>query len=439
MGSILVLSAVLVIIACIVIMDSDDSSAEIASGSCGTNVTWVLEDSGALTVSGTGRMDDYTDPDQQPWGSYRECISSITISEGVTSVGAYAFFTCGHATSLTISSSVTSIGDESFSYTTEIKSVMLPNGLTAIGNSAFKESGLTSVNIPNGVTVIGNMTFRYCIGLTSAYVPDSVTKIESEGFLGCINLREIYLSDRLAEVAADSFTDVDLYDSDGMTLMVMDAAHLKGQLFIESGGKAVRFATDLTSEGDVCFKTSDTESATITADDITYLKKRALSNPNLKMRFAVKDGLEASIDASIIDSLVVSDITMTIVPVDKSTLDESVKELVGDSPVYNISFGDYKEFAKGKVTVTVPFSASPEKIEKAWVQFIKDDKAAGTAECIYGDGKVTFDTDTLTMFCVDHREPSGGESSPIWIPVVAVIGIVAAAIGVFLFLRKKSI
>ena len=438
-GSLLILTAVVIIAACLVVMDSEDSSAEIASGSCGTNVTWVLDDGGALTVSGTGRMDDYTAPDQQPWDPYRGSITSITISEGVTSVGAYAFNFCGYATALTLPSTVTSIGEESFSYTTQLTSVTLPNGLTSIGDSAFKESGLTAVTVPKGVTVIGDMTFRYCIGLTKAYVSDSVTKLESEAFIGCINLREFYLSSRLTEVAADAFIDVVLYDSDGTTPMVMDAAHLKGQLFLDNDDKAVRFVTDLSSDGDVCSKTSDTESATITANDITYLKKRAISNPDLRMRFAVKDGLEASIDVPLIDSLAAFDITMTIVPVDKSTLDEAVKELVGDSPVFNITFGDYEELTKGKATVTVPFNVAPEKVDKVWVKFIKDGSEAGTAECTYGDGKATFDTNRFTMFFVEYQEPSDSGSFPIWIPTVAVVGIAAAAICIFLLIRKKNV
>ena len=30
-----------------------------ASGQCGENLTWQLDDGGTLTISGTGDMDDY--------------------------------------------------------------------------------------------------------------------------------------------------------------------------------------------------------------------------------------------------------------------------------------------------------------------------------------------------------------------------------------------
>ena len=104
------------------------------SGTCGDNVTWTLNTStGALTISGTGAMTDYTSSSRAPWYSYRSSITSVSIGSGVTKIGNHAF-----------------------------------NG---------NYSRLTSVTIPNSVTSIGIYAFINCSGLTSVTIPASVTSI----------------------------------------------------------------------------------------------------------------------------------------------------------------------------------------------------------------------------------------------------------------------
>ncbi len=76
------------------------------SGFCGpegkfTSVRWELDESGTLTISGSGPMRDYTDPEyayitsnQPQWDIYPTEIIEIIINPGVTSVGNYAFYGC---------------------------------------------------------------------------------------------------------------------------------------------------------------------------------------------------------------------------------------------------------------------------------------------------------------------------------------------------------
>lgn len=49
-----------------------------------------------------------------------------------------------------------------------LTSITIPNGVTSIGNNAFDGcSGLTSVTIPDSVTIIGYCAFYDCNSLTS--------------------------------------------------------------------------------------------------------------------------------------------------------------------------------------------------------------------------------------------------------------------------------
>ena len=59
-------------------------STIVASGTCGDNLTWTLDDNSTLTISGTGKMYDYS---EAPWYTYSSSITTAIIEDGVTSIG----------------------------------------------------------------------------------------------------------------------------------------------------------------------------------------------------------------------------------------------------------------------------------------------------------------------------------------------------------------
>ena len=83
-----------------------------ATGRCGDSITWTLDDSGNLTLSGSGEMWNYNYGDS-PFKYYG--IKTVTIGDGITSIGDYAFMGCTGMTELTLPNSVTSIEDSAFS------------------------------------------------------------------------------------------------------------------------------------------------------------------------------------------------------------------------------------------------------------------------------------------------------------------------------------
>ena len=127
------------------------SSNILASGTCGAegnngdNLTWILDDEGVLTISGTGAMASWNWKGS-PWYANKDKIESVVIEDGVTSIGANAFDGCSGLTSITIPSSVTSIGEHAFYGCSGLTSITIPNSVTSIGTSAFSGcSGLTRV------------------------------------------------------------------------------------------------------------------------------------------------------------------------------------------------------------------------------------------------------------------------------------------------------
>ena len=119
-------------------------------------------------------------------------LTSISIPNGITSIGEYAFLECTSLTGITIPNSVTSIGGGAFNGCTGLTNIVIPNGITTIDGETFSGcTSLTDITIPNNVTSIGGYAFNGCTGLTNIVIPNSVTTIDDTTFDGCINLTTI--------------------------------------------------------------------------------------------------------------------------------------------------------------------------------------------------------------------------------------------------------
>ena len=84
---------------------------------------------------------------------------------------------------------VKSIDSYAFCNCSDLKSITIPEGVTSIGYQAFSGcASLTSIVIPEGVTSIGSGAFKYCTLLTSIVIPEGVTSIGDDAFSGCDSL-----------------------------------------------------------------------------------------------------------------------------------------------------------------------------------------------------------------------------------------------------------
>ena len=133
-------------------------------------------------------------------------MTSITIPEGLTSIGYSAFFGCSSLTGIIIPRGVISIGDLAFRSCSSLKSVTIPEGMISIGSGLFLDCrSLTSITIPDGVTSIGAKAFYDCNALTSITIPGSVTSIGDDAFCLCIRLLEITnMSDLTFTIGSES-------------------------------------------------------------------------------------------------------------------------------------------------------------------------------------------------------------------------------------------
>ena len=209
----------LILVLTLVLSVGSVSAAEptiVDSGNCGkdgSNVTWTLDSAGLLTISGEGEMAEYTYTNDSlskkyitsaPWGNR---VKSVSIQDGVTSIGSWAFLRCTDMTSVMIPDSVTSIGNSAFSSCAGLTSVTIPNNVTSIGTAAFDEcTGLKTVTIPDSVTIIKNGTFAHCTGLTSVTIGRNVTSIGQSAFLNCTGLASVTIGSNVTSIGDYAFS-----------------------------------------------------------------------------------------------------------------------------------------------------------------------------------------------------------------------------------------
>ena len=155
------------------------------------SVKAVLSDDGTLTISGNGKMKNWTESSDSEWRISKESIYKVIIEKGVENIGDYAFYACINLRSVELAEGLKSIGNYAFAgdfsgYTigidfgeydikgcTQLKNIELPNGIVEIGEEAFHGSGLTQIEIPSTVSNIGDRVFRYCKDLTSIEVDEN--------------------------------------------------------------------------------------------------------------------------------------------------------------------------------------------------------------------------------------------------------------------------
>ncbi len=122
------LLGVLFVLGLLLALPSVVSFAENVSGTCGaedggTNITWTLDDEGTFTISGTGAMADYDAASSVPWNGSVATIKTVVIEDGVSKIGANAFYGCKNLNSVTIAKSVNFIGFGAFLNCTRLTDV----------------------------------------------------------------------------------------------------------------------------------------------------------------------------------------------------------------------------------------------------------------------------------------------------------------------------
>ena len=146
-------------------------------------------------------------------------LTSVTIGNSVTSIGASAFYGCSGLKEVRISDLVAwcniDFGGPS------------ANPLYYANNLYLNGDLITDLVIPDNVTEIKNSAFYNCSGLTSVVIPNSITSIGPDAFHNCSGLKEVHISDLVA------WLNIDFGNAYANPLLYAKIMYLNGDLITD--------------------------------------------------------------------------------------------------------------------------------------------------------------------------------------------------------------
>ena len=211
---------------------------------CGNAVDCYLDyDTGALTISGVGPMDNYSDGHSlvAPWEYNSRKVNTVVIEDGVTTIGSYAF-TDHIIRSFTIADTVTEIGEYAFNGCNLYYELFIHKNLTNIDETAFRGLSAPGYKVdpenPNyssdehGVLFNKDKTLliRAPYTLEGEYkVPDTVTRIAGCAFVGT-DITKISLPESLQIIDSSVFgiSDNWMYNTPNLILTPYKSALYAG-------------------------------------------------------------------------------------------------------------------------------------------------------------------------------------------------------------------
>ena len=146
-------------------------------------------------------------------------ITSLTVPEGVKSIGKQAFFNCSGMTSLSLPASVRSIGELCFNGCQKLQSISVPasSGYFSSEDGVLFNYGATTLircpegftdteyTVPESVTTIDSSAFSRCLSLKRVNLPSGLNLIRDRAFYEDVNLSSMIIPASVAAVGSEAF------------------------------------------------------------------------------------------------------------------------------------------------------------------------------------------------------------------------------------------
>ena len=187
-----------------------------------------------------------------PSNCFYECSSleSVSLPEGLVEIGASAFYECQNLESVALPESLTTLGDYAFISCKLLKTIKIPSGVTAIPRSCFFGcSSLESVTIPEGVMTIGSFAFKSC-NLKALTLPESLEKIGDCAFYDNRSLKSVNIPAKVKTIGKQAFYDC------GLTELVIPEGvqTIDNYAFFNNSLQNLTLPSTITSIGESAFR-----------------------------------------------------------------------------------------------------------------------------------------------------------------------------------------
>lgn len=187
----------------------------LASGTFGDHVNWELSQSFHLTISGEGELNSGVSAEQPPWRAYEQMIRSVTVTDGITSLGTGILSNLSNLTAVVLPNSLQAIEAGALSGCTALESLSLPfigvnrdvaNTEDAVLGALFgkvSDGGVTQHYMRTDTTLTG-----YAYGIPASLSKVTVTdakQIPFGAFYNCTNISEIILNEGIISIDEYAF------------------------------------------------------------------------------------------------------------------------------------------------------------------------------------------------------------------------------------------
>lgn len=257
--------------------------------------------------------------DTLPAGSnmaYRNMLKKVYIGSNVSQIADYSFYRNESLEIITAHNGITSVGANAFWGCYVLALFPMTDGVTSLKQRAFQLCRkLKATKIPSNTnSLIATRIFERCYSLEYLYIPDNITTVTDYAFAGCDNLSHIRWSSFLASIGYGSFAFVNIKEFIPPTTLtsIGEAAFASSSLkrLYISRRASIRCSDGAFSN---CLNLKDAEFLSInTSLDAGVFHSSLLESINIEGSVSLSSGSGSSM--SYLDKSSVSDMSMASVP-----------------------------------------------------------------------------------------------------------------------------
>lgn len=222
------------------------SSALANSGNLSNSVSYNFdEETGILTISGTGEIPDYSYPNDGNPSPFcnSTLIKSVIIEDGITRIGHHLLYNCTKMDNISIGKDVKYISGEAFRYCSSLKEINIPaatetistdrlhdcqslerinvdksneyycsvdevlynKDMTVLLQYPMKKADMTEFTVPDSVKTIGPYSFERNTVLEKITIGSNVETIKLDAFENCTGLKEITFGEKVTTIGPYAF------------------------------------------------------------------------------------------------------------------------------------------------------------------------------------------------------------------------------------------
>ena len=133
-------------------------------------------------------------------------------------IGGWSITYCNEITSLTIPEGVTTLGDHAIYNCNKISNISFPSTLRKLDEASLKDlDSLTELVLPEGLEYIGSDLITYNMRIDSITIPSTVKNIDFIAFNTCLNVEDVYIYSKDVEIKDYAFGYSEMMPVDGYT------------------------------------------------------------------------------------------------------------------------------------------------------------------------------------------------------------------------------